>query len=247
MNESELLHWKDRYTEQLVARGVYKDGVLTNTDYYHPLADGRAELGPDGSLTIHSYNDTDAGGYDCSSKYRWARSDLTTLRTWKQILYIFFYIQLMLALTFLKTCKLCHPTLIAYLKVDVFTISWMIKVLDIEICALMLQLIFHWQRHNRSSDSKNTCSSDCFVIMILRVRMGAVTFKFWILSTNTRSFIQSDSLLRFYHSPRISAACALPLGGCDAPLTVLNQACPHKHNTQYSRSCLITLMAIFKE
>ena len=54
------------------------NGILTNTSYHNRLADGRAELTPDGSLTIHRYEDGDDGSYWCESEYRTIRSDLAT-------------------------------------------------------------------------------------------------------------------------------------------------------------------------
>ena len=67
-----------RYTERLVARGVYVEGILIYATYHNRLTGGRAELAPDGSLIIHSFKDKDAGRYQCGSEYRSAWSDLNT-------------------------------------------------------------------------------------------------------------------------------------------------------------------------
>ena len=71
MNVREELEWRYIYPEELLlARGVYVDGVLTNTSYHHKLAKARAELSPDGSLTIQSYEERDEGVYQCYNGYR---------------------------------------------------------------------------------------------------------------------------------------------------------------------------------
>ena len=75
----EELQWRYGYHKNLlVAKGVYVDGNLTDATYYSSLAGGRAELAPDGSLIIHSYEDRDAGVYLCYSEYRSALSNLMT-------------------------------------------------------------------------------------------------------------------------------------------------------------------------
>ena len=43
---------------------------------------GRADLSSDGSLTIHSYEERDAGNYECESEYGRFLSDLTTFGTY---------------------------------------------------------------------------------------------------------------------------------------------------------------------
>ena len=83
MNGLEELEWKEtnwynllRSPEYLLARGTYIEGALTNGSYYSRLAESRAELSPNGSLTIYSYQDKDEGSYWCHSKHRSAWSVL---------------------------------------------------------------------------------------------------------------------------------------------------------------------------
>ena len=84
MNVREELEWRYIYPEELLlARGVYVDGVLTNTSYHHKLAKARAELSPDGSLTIQSYEERDEGVYQCYNGYR---PDVTRLITFSMYL-----------------------------------------------------------------------------------------------------------------------------------------------------------------
>ena len=81
VNGREELEWWSGYQDKLVlllARGVYVDGVLTNPTYYDRLADGRAELSMDGSLTIHRYEYGDNARYWCKSEYRWLGMDLSS-------------------------------------------------------------------------------------------------------------------------------------------------------------------------
>ena len=80
LNGREELQWKGslEVTNQLLAKGIYVNGVLTEASYYNKLADGRAELNQDGSLTIYNYEDWHTGMYHCKSEYRWAITDLAT-------------------------------------------------------------------------------------------------------------------------------------------------------------------------
>ena len=76
------LEWAEDFKfERHVAQGVYFDGNLTKEFYHNELANGRAQLSSGGSLTIHSYEDMDAGLYLCYGKYlsdNTARYHLTT-------------------------------------------------------------------------------------------------------------------------------------------------------------------------
>ena len=81
----EELGW--RYGSTPVASGVYTNGVLTNVSYYNKLADGRAELSLNGSLTIRTYEDGDSGSYRCMSEYRLAWTSIHDLCMYNLYIY----------------------------------------------------------------------------------------------------------------------------------------------------------------
>ena len=78
-NGREELEWKGDliFTDELLVRGIYLNGSLTEVSYHSKLADGRAALNQDGSLTIYSLEDWHTGNYHCVSEYRWVITDLT--------------------------------------------------------------------------------------------------------------------------------------------------------------------------
>ena len=55
------------------------NGTQTNASFSDKKMDGRADLTPDGSLIIHSYEDEDGGIYECETKYHRAWYDIATL------------------------------------------------------------------------------------------------------------------------------------------------------------------------
>ena len=77
----EPLDWsvynKDRL---LLARGFFVNSTLANASYYDRLGEGRAELSPNASLTIHSYENRDDGDYYCSSRSRYVTATLRPFR-----------------------------------------------------------------------------------------------------------------------------------------------------------------------
>ena len=77
----EPLDWsvynKDRL---LLARGFFVNSTLANASYYDRLGEGRAELSPNASLTIHSYENRDGGDYYCSSRSRYVTATLRPFR-----------------------------------------------------------------------------------------------------------------------------------------------------------------------
>ena len=58
-----LLHMSLSGAPTPLVQEFYVDGVLTDALYKSKLADGQAEFYPNGSLTIHSYDDGDSGWY----------------------------------------------------------------------------------------------------------------------------------------------------------------------------------------
>ena len=86
MNGTERLTWaarlfrSDKSDREVVATGYYVNGTLLRAYYDDRLANGRAELTPNGSIIIYRYEKEDKGDYDCYSEYRWAGFDLDTFR-----------------------------------------------------------------------------------------------------------------------------------------------------------------------
>ena len=82
VNGGEKLWWeikkKSKYSRLQVASRIYPNGTVADVSYHDRLVDGRAELSPGGSLTIHSYEHMDAGNYSCYNEYRSVWSGLTT-------------------------------------------------------------------------------------------------------------------------------------------------------------------------
>ena len=69
-NGRDLLKWMqvDHPHSRERARGDYVDGDPKHPTYFDMQMHERAELSQDGSLTIHSYEDEDAGWYYCYSQ-----------------------------------------------------------------------------------------------------------------------------------------------------------------------------------
>ena len=106
VNGREELEWRSTHPEhRLLAWGAYVDGVLTNVSYYDRLANGRAELSSDGSLTIHSYEDGEHGRYICHSEYREA---VTYLYTFSMYSLWSFYAWLIKLSILRNACKSSH-------------------------------------------------------------------------------------------------------------------------------------------
>ena len=82
MNGRQELWWerqkKNNYLLLQMASGIYLNRTLIDVFYNDRLVEGRSELSPDGSLTIHSYEDKDSGNYSCHTKHGSAWSDVTT-------------------------------------------------------------------------------------------------------------------------------------------------------------------------